>query len=435
MEDMKKMIERYKKELLEYSKASAPSETKNAAEMLKKEETLEISPEQNSDSRRQDARESSDALGKKAVQEQRASEENQNVYEQKNDFEQQPAVSERKKPSVIGYISEDAQKELEKMNVPEEIMESITAPDTAVPPAEDEETVTYKIPNEEKTSDNDIIDIRENGKPMIFNRENAMPSENSQSTAENGQNNSYNKPSYSEIPSFSQTREQITDESDPKENYPTKNTSGVTDNSAVTPRTEFGANETVSNEKAERLTEQPISGTNYNEQLTGRSFEDERTPRNDPDDVNQQNGSKSDISNFTEPVYNSLEDFEKNNRGSGTILFRVYTAREALPIENAVCKVTKVFGGNTHTFYTLITDESGRTTSEPLPAPSSELSQDSENTIQPFSLYDAVVTREGYADVELKEIPVFDGVSSVQQVGMIPAPLINSTREGNMNAR
>lgn len=421
MEDMKKMIERYKKELLEYSKASNMNETKNETEMTKKEETHKASPKPNADS-----------SDNQTVREQLP---NQNVYERQGDFEPKPTVSERKKPSVIGYISEDAQKQLEQMNVPEEIMENI---DTAVPPAEDEENVSYEIPNKEKTTDDDIIDIRENQTPLIFNRENRENSDtdtaqNSQITAENGQNNSYNKPSYTEIPSFSETREQITDESVPSENYPTKNTSGVTDNGATTPRTEFGANETVSNEQAERLTEQPISGTDYNEQLTGRSFEDGRTPRNNPDDVNQQNGSKSDISNFIEPKYDSLEDFEKNNRGTGTILFRVYTAHEALPIENAVCKVTKVFNGNTHTFYTLITDESGRTTTEPLPAPSSELSQNSENTVQPFSLYDATVTREGYADVELKEIPVFDGVSSVQQVAMIP--VINSAREGNMNAR
>lgn len=394
MEDMKKMIERYKKELLEYSKASSTNEP---------EAPKQESPKPDS------------------IQEQAP-----NVYEHQADFEPKPAVSERKKPSIIGYISEDAQKQLEQMNVPDEIMENI---DTAVPPAEDEESVKYDVNNDETTIDDDIIDIRENKTPLIFNRENADTAQN----PDNVQNNSRAKPSYTDIPSFSETREQITDESIPSENYPTKNTSGVTDNSAATPRTEFGANETVSNEQAERLTEQPISGTNYNEQLTGRSFEDGRTPRNNPDDVNQQNGSKSDISNFTEPKYDSLEDFERNNRGTGTILFRVYTAHEALPIENAVCKVTKVFNGNTHTFYTLITDESGRTTTEPLPAPSSELSQNSENTVQPFSLYDATVTREGYADVELKEIPVFDGVSSVQQVAMIP--VINSAREGNMNAR
>ena len=76
MEDMKKMIERYKKELLEYSKASSTNEP----EVLKQE-----SPKPSANS-------SAD------VQEQTPT---PNVYERQGDFEPKPAVSERKKPSVI----------------------------------------------------------------------------------------------------------------------------------------------------------------------------------------------------------------------------------------------------------------------------------------------------------------------------------------------
>lgn len=364
MEDMQKMIERYKRELLEYSRVGAPAEK---------------------------------------------------VPEPKAD-------TERKKPQVIGYISEDAHKELEEMNVPEEIIESIRpqTPDTAVPITEDEETITYE------PSGNDEAMPEEN--------EEAMPEENEEAPEDNPEE-TFSEPRFTEIPSFQQTREQITEESVPEENVPTKNASGVTDNSSTEPIPEFGSNETVSEEQAERLTEQPISGTDIDEQLTGRSFEDGRMPQNDPADVMQQNGSQAEPGNFTEPIFNSVDEFEENNLGSGTILFRVYTAREAIPIENAVCRVTKDFGGTVHTFHTLITDESGRTPAEPLPAPSTELSQDSQNKIQPFSLYDALITREGYADVELREIPVFDGVSSIQQVAMIPIPNADGRREAAPNAR
>lgn len=371
MEDMKKMIERYKRELLEYSKASSSSEKTSV-------------------------------------------------------FEQPPAVekekTEYKKPRVIGYISDDAQKELQDMKVPEEIIESIRSeeiiPDTAVPPSEDSETITYTAPEnaDENSSDetSEPTDLTQNG---------------------TNEEETFSEPHFTTIPSFSETRQNITDESKSEENVATENVSGVTDNSANTPRAEYGNNKTVSNEKAERLTEQPISGTSEDEQLTGRSFEDGRMQENDPDDALERNGSRSDISNFTETDFADLEEFEQKNIGSGTILFRVYTAREALPVENAVCTITKTFDGKTHTFYKLITDSSGKTATEPLPAPSNELSQDSENTIQPFALYDATVTHKGYADVELKEIPVFDGVSSVQQVGMIPIPEMNMTQESDENAR
>ena len=367
MEDMQKMIERYKRELLE--------------------------------------------CGKAQIHEQSAQKTPAPAFEQ-------PPVSERKKPQVIGFISENAQKQLEEMNVPDEIIESIQpqVSDTAVPISEDEETITYETPENNQQ----------------------MQEENTQTPAENPRQNqeeTFSEPQFTEIPSFQQTREEITEESKPEENVQTENTSGVTDNSSVEPSPEYGDNETVSNAKAERLTEQPISGTDVDEQLTGRVFEDLRLPKNNPADVMQQNGSQAEPGNFTETIYNSVEEFEQNNKGSGTILFRVYTAREALPVKNAVCKVSKVFGGDTHTFYTLITDESGRTPAEPLPAPSKELSQISGNTIQPFSLYDAFISREGYADVELREIPVFDGVSSIQQVAMVPVPQTNETREETANAR
>ncbi len=138
-------------------------------------------------------------------------------------------------------------------------------------------------------------------------------------------------------------------------------------------------------------------------------------------------GSRSVPAEFPEPVYDSCEDFLKNNSGSGTIRFNVYTASEALPVAGAKCLVTKMINEKEHIFYTLYTDISGRTPPSSLPAPSKELSQDSENKIQPFALYDAFISKEGYADVKLTDIPIFDGVSSIQQVQMIPVPEGNVT--------
>ena len=149
------------------------------------------------------------------------------------------------------------------------------------------------------------------------------------------------------------------------------------------------------------------------------------TPENPPterDDTPTIGGSRSEPADFPEPVYDSYDEFIARNRGAGTIRFSVYTASEALPVAGAKCVVTKVIGGEPHTFYTMFTDISGRTTSSSLPAPSKELSQNSENKIQPFSLYDAVISKEGYAVVNLRDIPVFDGVLSIQQVQMIPVP-------------
>lgn len=394
MEDMKKMIERYKKELLEYSKAGSPNESG--------EKNISAVPG------RQSA--SSDVVSTEGTS----------------------PDPERKKPSVIGYISEGAQNELGKINVPEEILESVRSEntDTAVAPSEDEESVTYVFPtNQTEISDNaaDISDDSE--------MSGEAAAETSDDARKTQREETFDRPMFGEIPSFEETREEITEQSVPDENVHTENSSGITNNSGTASRAEFGDNETVSNEKAERLTELPISGQSPDEQLTGRNFEDNRMPQNDPLDVMRPNGSQTGPIDFTETVSNSVEEFEENNRGNGTLMFRVFTANEALPVENTVCTITKVFDGKPHIFYTLLTDESGRTTAVLLPAPSRELSQDPDNKILPYAAYDAVVSHKGFADVVFRDIPIFDGVNSVQQVGMVPVPRTYPENGGEQNAR
>lgn len=152
----------------------------------------------------------------------------------------------------------------------------------------------------------------------------------------------------------------------------------------------------------------------------------------------QERGSQSAPRVFPEPRYSSYEDFRSKNTGRGTIIFRVTTAREALPVENAKCVITKRFGGIVTEIDTLISNESGQTPPRILPAPPKALSLQYDNLIQPFSLYDATVSREGYVDVVLTDIPVFDGVQSVQSVSMLPVAAerrFENISEVNPNAR
>lgn len=139
-----------------------------------------------------------------------------------------------------------------------------------------------------------------------------------------------------------------------------------------------------------------------------------------PSDEELARGSRGTPIEYPEPEYESYEQFTERNIGRGTITFRVYTAREALPIKGAKCTLSKRIAGSTHEITEMLTDESGQTPPQTLPAPSKELSQHVENNVQPFALYDATVRKDGYADVILKDIPVFDGVQSIQRVAMVP---------------
>lgn len=137
-------------------------------------------------------------------------------------------------------------------------------------------------------------------------------------------------------------------------------------------------------------------------------------------DPDMEHGTGESISNFPVPEYSTVSEFEASNLGSGTLEFRVSAAREAVPIVGAAVVVTTIINGRNHQIFNATTDMSGETAPQNLPAPSRSLSQDSENNVQPFSLYNATIDKDGFARVILKNIPIFDGVQSIQRVAMVP---------------
>ncbi len=333
-----------------------------------------------------------------------------------------PRADKPRVPQVIGYVDEGEQIE--------QVLSRLTESQQPAPEEQNsseemprEETQNEEMPNEEiqdgelpgeELQNEEIL----NEEPQ--NEETDFPEEPDPPEDEPQDDEITTSPRFTEIPSFEQTREDVTRESVPENNEPAPNASGVTDNSPITPRADFAAGGSVSEERAEGLNRQPISGTEPGEQLTGRSFPDERTPENSPDDIIRE-GSQTEPGNFPEPVYNDFEDFQRRNTGEGAITFRVYTAREALPVSGAKILLTKQFGDDTHTIASLTSDISGQTAPTKLPAPDKELSLNSGNRIQPFALYDAVISKDGYAEIILTAIPVFDGVNSIQRAAMVPA--------------
>lgn len=260
-------------------------------------------------------------------------------------------------------------------------------------PAE-EEPIDELPPDDDSEPDTEIIDeTLEEGEPL------------------------FSRPNYVEVPSTEQVREDIMDESVPSENRPDSDVSGTGDNSSNAPRADRTDAEMTTNEQAERLGDQPVSGQDPDEQLTGRSFEEKLPPP--PSNADMARGSNSEPSDFPRAVYKSYEDFLRQNPEKGTMLFRVYTGRQAVPLENAEVVIYTEIDGKKHEMARLRTNSSGQTPPQELPAPDKELSQNSQNKIQAFAMYDATVTKKGFSQVVLEDIPVFDGVQSVQRVFMI----------------
>ena len=177
---------------------------------------------------------------------------------------------------------------------------------------------------------------------------------------------------------------------------------------------------TVTPETAERLDDVPQSGEDEGEQLGRRDFSEDQPQVNPPEDIAplEQNGDEFVIP--TEQEYSSLQEYTDVNNRRGMLQFRAYTARGALPVMGARIIVSKYIGGKKHVFYSLTTNDSGLTQVSSLPAPPKELSETPDSPIQPYALYDAEITAPGYNEVVIRDLPVFEGVLSVQRVPLVP---------------
>ena len=106
----------------------------------------------------------------------------------------------------------------------------------------------------------------------------------------------------------------------------------------------------------------------------------------------------------------------------GFLVVQTVTANGALPVENALVHIYEYdkgeeFDGNA--LYTQKTDSSGRTDKLALEALDKELSLTPENKI-PYKTYNITVYADGYYGSEKINVPVFQGITSFQQVNLIP---------------
>lgn len=184
---------------------------------------------------------------------------------------------------------------------------------------------------------------------------------------------------------------------------------------------EYGGVSTVTPEQAEELDDPPVSGGSPEEQLANRNFETEEPTQNDPDDVRplEQSGEAAIIP--PEREYATLDEFVSVNNRRGTVRVSTYTARGAFPVAGARVVISQQIGGKKHVFYALTTDISGVTPVVTLPAPPKELSETPGSEITPYATYNMEITADGYNEVVITNMPLFEGVLSQQRVALVPA--------------
>ena len=117
--------------------------------------------------------------------------------------------------------------------------------------------------------------------------------------------------------------------------------------------------------------------------------------------------------------------------GTGFLIVRAATARGAIPLEGVILNVREAApseNGNADVrevgrlIATLRTDRDGLSPRLALSAPPRALSESPGGTNQPYALYDVEAYLDGYTTNYYQNVPIFDTVTSLQTVDMIPIP-------------
>lgn len=157
----------------------------------------------------------------------------------------------------------------------------------------------------------------------------------------------------------------------------------------------------------------------------------------DPDDFNDRfpepeltgigNASQlPDKDDHLPPQYISEESM---GSGTGYILVNVRTGDESSPIEGATVLVTAIVEGNRLILAEGLTNSSGTTERFSVPAPDNSFSQSPGSLTRPYSLYDVSVTASGFFNARSVDVPVFAGITSVQNFSMIPVPAMMTSND------
>lgn len=143
------------------------------------------------------------------------------------------------------------------------------------------------------------------------------------------------------------------------------------------------------------------------------------------------NNQNPTVTNRTETQTPIKQQPVNNQDGNGNLLATVTTVRTLYPVANA--KVTVFSGDYTdmNIIDTSFTDQSGRTKVFSLPTPEKELSLESANKVIPYAVYNMMVEADGYIDNVHLNIPVFSGVTSIQNSNL----MLKETAGANMDVQ
>ena len=118
-----------------------------------------------------------------------------------------------------------------------------------------------------------------------------------------------------------------------------------------------------------------------------------------------------------------FDKFKGECNKRGTLRVKTYSSNGLYPVGNSRVVVYKEIDGEKYYIYDSHTDSSGILDNLLLPAPDKSLSQTEQGTggPAPCATYNIFVSRPGFVDTHLENVPIFDSTVSIQSVEMLPA--------------
>ena len=107
--------------------------------------------------------------------------------------------------------------------------------------------------------------------------------------------------------------------------------------------------------------------------------------------------------------------------GTGYVIVQATTASSAIPLQGARVRISSANQGVYEVLYDLVTGADGRTARVPLPAPA-RITSLAPSDAKPYTAYVIEVTREGYEGALFGAVPIFDGITAIQQANLVPLP-------------
>ena len=114
-----------------------------------------------------------------------------------------------------------------------------------------------------------------------------------------------------------------------------------------------------------------------------------------------------------------IRRFLTENPAFGTLIFQVTGGQGAFPVAGATVTISKPLDERLGISVDVTTDESGKTPPLSLPAPSKELSQKPNNGIV-YATYQAEISAPNHVTTKIRDLPVFDGITTIQPVNLSP---------------